>query len=220
MTSLTSGVSSTHTYAYEGGSEVSFFLDEREQLAVTLDTDKLHIRSVEEGDLDSYAALFGDKVVISKYATGQTKTREEMETRIKDTWVKRWHQKDPYSGLAVFEKATDEFLGHVILGHGDEAGQSELAYLFMKDHWHKGVGTEAVTAVVHEYAPATVEEGYALDGKPLEKIMATARPDNLPSVKILTKLGMHKTGEEEKYGAVRHFFSIGLGELKKPRRVV
>jgi [ribosomal protein S5]-alanine N-acetyltransferase len=215
MTSLASGVSPTHTY--QGSSEISFFLDEQEQLTVTLDTDNLHIRSVEEGDLDSYAALFGDKDVISKYATGQTKTREEMETRIKDTWVKRWHQKDPYAGLAVFKTATDEFLGHVILGHGDAAGQSELAYLFAKGHWHKGVGTEAVTAVVQEYAPATVEEGYILDGKPLEKITATARSDNPFSVKILTKLGMHKTGEEEKYGAVRQFFSIGLDELKKPQ---
>lgn len=56
-------------------------------------------------------------------------------------------------------------------------------------------------------------EGYTLEGKTLEKITATARPDNPGSVKILEKLGMHKISEEEKYGALRHHFSINLSEL-------
>jgi RimJ/RimL family protein N-acetyltransferase len=215
MASLASHVSSTHTY--RGNSEVNFFLNDHDELAVTIDTDRLHIRSVEasEKDYSSYAALFGDEDVMGKYATGQTKTREDMESRVKDVWVKRWHHTDPYAGLAVFKNDTDDFLGHVVLGHGDDAGQSELAYLFTKNHWGKGFGSEAVTAVVKEYAPATVAEGYTLDGKALEKITATARPDNPASVKILAKLGMHKIGEEEKYGAVRHHFSIDLSELTK-----
>lgn len=215
MASLVSSVTSTHTY--HGSSEVNFFLNDHDQLTVTIDTDRLHIRSVEasEEDYSSYAALFGDKDVMGKYASGQTKTRADMVDRVKNVWVKRWHQNDPYAGLAVFEKGTEDFLGHVVIGHGDEAGQSELAYLFMKNHWDKRFGSEAVTAVVKEYAPATVEEGYTLDGKALEKITATARPDNPASVRILTKLGMHKIGEDEKYGAVRHHFSIDLSELTK-----
>jgi RimJ/RimL family protein N-acetyltransferase len=157
--------------------------------------------------------LFGDKDVMDKYATGQTKTREDMESRVKDVWVKRWHQNDPYAGLAVLKNDTGDFLGHVVIGHGNEPGQSELAYLFMKNHWGKGFGTEAVTAVVKEYAPATVAEGYTLDGEPLKKITATARPDNPASVRILGKLGMHEIGKEEKYGAIRHHFSFALSEL-------
>jgi len=213
MNFLETRVSSTHTY--RGSAEVNFFIDEHKALAVTIDTERLHIRSVEpsEEDFNSYATLFGDQEVMVKFATGQTKTREDMETRIKDVWVKRWHQNDPYSSFAVFKNDTDDFLGHVVIGHGDAAGQSELAYLFMKSHWGKGFGTEAVTAVVKEYAPATIEEGYTLDGKTLEMITATARPDNPGSVRILEKLGMHKIGEEEKYGALRHHFSIDLAEL-------
>jgi RimJ/RimL family protein N-acetyltransferase len=215
MSLLATSRSSTHTY--RESAEINFSLDERDALVVTIDTERLHIRSVEDSERDysSYATLFGDPEVMSKFATGQTKTREEMETRVKEVWAKRWHQNDPYSGLAVFKKDTDDFLGHVIIGHGDAAGQSELAYLFMKNHWGKGFGTETVTAVVKEYAPATVKEGYTLEGKTLEKITATARPDNPGSVKILEKVGMHKIGEEEKYGALRQHFSIDLAELSK-----
>ena len=63
-------------------------------------------------------------------------------------------------------------------------------------------------SLVKEYAPATIQERYTLDGKVLETIEATARPDNPASVKILKRLGMHKIREVEKYGALRCLFSI------------
>ena len=200
---------------YNGSSQVSFSVNQHDALLVTIDTQRLHMRSLKssEEDRNSYVALFSDPEVMGKYATGKPKTKEETETRIKETWVKRWHENDPYSALAVFKKDTAEFIGHVVIGHGDEAGQAELAYLFNKDHWRQGYGTEAVTAVVKEYAPATVAEGYTLDGSPLETITATARPDNPASIKILEKLGMDKTGKDEKYGALRHHYSISLSDL-------
>lgn len=104
--SFTSNVSSTYTY--RGNAEVNFFLNENKALTVTIDTDRLHIRSVEssEEDYGAYTSLFGDQDVMSKFATGQTKTRKEMESHIKDVWVKRWRQGNPYTGLAAFKKDT------------------------------------------------------------------------------------------------------------------
>lgn len=202
----------SNTHVYRGISEVSFFLNDNEKLSVTIDTERLHIRSVEssESDYNAYGALFGDSIVMAKYGDGSTRKKEEIQNRIDTLWVKRWREKDPYSGLAVFKKDSDDFLGHVVLGHGDKAGQSELAYLFMHNHWKKGYGTEAVTAVVQEYAPATVKEGYSLEGKPLEVITATARPDNPGSVKILEKIGMTLDRKEEKFGTLRHHYFLKI----------
>lgn len=213
MTHSIRAVSTTHTY--RGNSEINFFSDDQDGLSVTIDTDRLHIRSVEatENDCNRYAALYGDGNVMEKFATGQTKTKDEMRTRINDVWVKRWRESDPYSGLAIFRNDTDDFLGHVILGHGNVANESELAYLFNQLHWGKGFGSEAVTAVVKEYAPATVKEGYLLDGNPLETIVATARPDNPASSRILEKVGMQFVRAEEKYGSMRHHYSINLSSL-------
>jgi RimJ/RimL family protein N-acetyltransferase len=101
-------------------------------------------------------------------------------------------------------------LGHVILGHGDAPGESEIAYLFLQLHWRKGYGSETVATIVQEYAPATVREGYTIEGKPLERIVATARYDNPASNRILEKVGMHLDASEEKYGALRHKYSIHL----------
>src|SRR3990167_1103777 len=160
-----------------------------------------------------YASLFGDPHVMEKFATGQIKTKEEITARINGVWVKRWRENDPYAGFAVFHQETDDFLGHIVLGHGTQAGESELAYLLKRPHWNKGYGTEAVRAVVREYAPATVQEGYTLEGKPLETITATVRPDNPASERILQKVGMHFVRAEEKQSALRHHYSIGLSEL-------
>jgi ribosomal-protein-alanine N-acetyltransferase len=211
MSSLVTGSSSVRLFI--GNPDVSFCFDGQNHLSVTMDTEQLHITSVESKDCDDYVSLFGDAEVMGKYATCQTKTREETEKRVNDSWVARWHNNDPYSGLAVFKNDTDEFVGHVVLGYGDQPGQAELAYLFKKAHWGKGYGKETVTAVVREYAPALFKQGYLLEGKSLETITACARPDIPAAIKILEKVGMHKTGEGEKYGALRHHFAIELSAI-------
>lgn len=196
--------------AYQGNSDISFSLDDQHALSVAIDTDRLSMRSVHSEDLDSYAALFGDQDVMEKFGDGKPKSKQDIEMRINDVWLKRWERNDPFSPLAVYKNDTDEFLGHVVLGHGDEAGQSELAYLFMKSHWGKGYGTEAVGAVVLEYAPAITQQGYRLEGEFLKKITVTARTDNPASFKILENLGMTRIKTEEKFGAQRHHYSISI----------
>ncbi len=212
MAHLARAVSNTHTYL--GDSEINFFSDEQ-GLSVTIDTERLHIRSVQaEADCDRYAGLFCDQKVMEKFGNGQTKTEDKIRTMVNDLWAERWRTGDPYAGLAVFEKDSNEFLGHVVLGHSNVAGQSTLAYLFNQPHWGKGFGSEAVAAVVKEYAPATVKEGYLLDGRPLETIVATARPDNPASGRILEKVGMQFVQAEEKYGGMRHHYSINLNAIQ------
>lgn len=217
MSSSFALVSSARTY--RGNSEISFYSDDQSGLFVTIDTKRLHIRSIQptETEYGNYASLFGDQKVMEKFATGQTKTKEEIR-KIHDIWIKRWHEGDPYSGFTVFKKDTNDFLGHVCLGHRGP-GEAEIGYLFHRAYWGKGYGSEAVTAIVKEYAPATVQEGYVLKGKVLKKINATTRPDNPASIRILEKVGMNFEGIEKKYGALRHHYSLILsGPQKNPAK--
>lgn len=208
---ISKSVTDGHTYNGQW-SEINFSIDDQGALEVTIDTERLHIRSVRamKSDYDAYAALYGDPDVMGKFATGETKTREYIENRIQNLWVKRWETRDPYSGLAVFKNDTDEFVGHGILGHGDEPGVSDMAGLSLKKYWHQGYAKEAAAAIVLEYAPATVKEGYQLDGKTLYKINATARPDNIASVKMLEALKMTKVREEPKFDGTRYHYSLLL----------
>ncbi len=202
---------------YHGNSKIFFDLTPEKHLHVTIETEHLRLTSVESRQecYDDYATLFGSPVVLEKYADGKLKTREEIQKRIDNIWVRRWRENDPYAAFAVHHKETNAFMGHAVLGHGDRPGQSELAYLFHPQFWNKGYGTEAVMALVQEYAPLTVEKGYTLEGKPLETIEATTREDNEPSWRILEKAGMHCDGTEIKFGAIRRHYSIDLSEIQK-----
>ncbi len=205
-----------YAHVYRGNSLICFYGDDLGALTVTIDTERLQLQSV-KGTVEEflcYFFLFSDPEVMANYADGTTKTKEQTGIRLQ-RWATRWNEQDPYSAFAVHKNDTGEFIGHVVAGHGDEPGQSELAYLFIKQYWGNGYGTEAVTALVREYAPATVLEGYTLEGKVLERITATTRPDNVASLKILENIGMHKVSEEEKFGALRYLFSIDLDELSK-----
>jgi RimJ/RimL family protein N-acetyltransferase len=197
---------------YGGPSNVSFFSDQ-DGLRVAIDTERLHIESVRstEAEYDRYAALFGDVEVMKTFATGVTKTREEIAQRIETVWAKRWRESDPYSAFSVTKNDTDEFVGSVVLGHS-QPGVAEIAYVFARDHWRKGYGSEGVASVVKEYAPATRKERYLLDGEPLREIVATARTDNVASLRILEKAGFVRTGERERYGALRTEFSLVVSD--------
>lgn len=213
MSSLSS-VSNTHKYL--GNSEINFNQDE---LFVTIDTNRLHMRSIQSTDFDHYISLFEDKNVMEKFGNnGKTLSEEEIEIRINDIWINRWHNKDPYSGLSIFKSDTNDFIGHIVLGHGDEPGESELAYLFHQKYWGKGYGSEAVNAVVKEYAQATIKENYKLEGKQLKKIVAYTKSDNPASVKILKKAGMHLDSIEERYESIRHKYSITINTLTKSNK--
>lgn len=140
-----------------------------------------------------------------KFGTGEAWSVAKTEARM-DLWISRWNTHDPFSSFAVSKNDDDTFLGHVVLGHGDQRGQSELAYVFNKPSWGKRYGSEAVSSIVNEYAPELVQRGYQLEGEDFQSITATVRDDNEASFKILKNAGMQRVREEIKFAHLRHVF--------------
>ncbi len=197
----------TRIYVNQGHGEVQFHTDANNALSVEIRTKNLFMRSVMMNDLGHITSLFGNPQVMAKFATGLTINMMQVYERMK-VWIKRWAERDPYSPMAVYHKDTNQFVGLISLGHGDRPGESEIAFLQVSPNWNKGYGSEAAKAMVKAFAPATVREGFKLEGKPLTKIVATARPDNPASCKILEKLGMHLDKKEHKFGALRNHYSL------------
>jgi len=206
---MTSTTTISHAHTYHGNTEITFSVNNDGALSVTIDTKRLQIRSISEQDTAAYFALFRDQEVMQQYASGQIKTVQKVLDHL-ERWLQWWQENNPYSGLAVFRKDTHEFIGHGILEYGHMPGQAEVSYLFLKNHWGQGFGTEVVTAIVREYAPAIVKEGYFLEGKPLDLIVATSRFDNPQSGRILEKTGMHAYMQERKHGFWRQRYFIAI----------
>jgi RimJ/RimL family protein N-acetyltransferase len=197
---------------------------------IVIETDRTVIRSVIESDKPLYQVLFADPNVMAKYATGQPKVSiEEQAAVVKrvQLWIERWQTTpseannknyDPYNGMAVFEKATGEFIGHVVIGRSDieaqeDAAISEVAYLFHKKYWRddasgvEGFGREIIQATM-DLIPELAAT-YLLDGKRLTALVATTRTDHIASQKILERTGFttDKTKVNEKFGATRYLYT-------------
>ncbi|QDQ28390.1 GNAT family N-acetyltransferase [Chitinimonas arctica] len=195
--------------------QISFV--ERDRLTVKIRTERLELESLPEPLVPDYCRLFGNPAAMEKYRDGQPWAVERTGARL-DIWQTRWREHDPFSSLAVRKRGDNQFIGQVVLGHGERPGQSELAYVFEPSAWGQHYGTEAVTAVVNDYAPELATREcfrYKLEGAPFESIVATSRLDNWASVKILTGLGMREIGEEQVDGGhIRRKYTIATATLK------
>lgn len=175
---------------YHSTSVIRFCPNDRKGLSVTMDTKRLQIRSITRKDSAPCVVLFGDKHVMATSASGHTKSQEETLKLVND-WVTRWRQDNPYSGLAVLQKETGNFVGVMVLAPDGCPGQAQIMGLAHPDYWKQGYGLEAAYALM-DYARITVQKAYLLNGIPLNTITATARPDNPAAEKILWKLGMRQ----------------------------
>ena len=66
----------------------------------------------------------------------------------------------------------------------DPQPQAELLYLFRREHWGKGYATEM--------AAVAIAYGFSFDG--ITSIETTADPDNVPSIRVMEKVGMLRSG--------------------------
>lgn len=187
---------------------------ETNQLNVSIKTERLVMESTISTHLYAYKELLKNSENMLKVMDGNP-WKEDQIGELHKQWVARWSNDNPFSSLIISKNDTDERVGHVLLGDGDQPGFAELAYVFDKKFWGQGYGKETIPIVVREYAPELVKRDYKLLGKNFEGIEATARPDNPASINLLKAAGLKKTTEKFKWGHNRHFFSVNIIDLKE-----
>ena len=69
----------------------------------------------------------------------------------------------------------------------DGQAETEIAYLFLRTHWNRGLATEAAIAC----------RDYGFETLKLEHLVSLIDPKNLPSRRVAEKVGMHVEKEVE-----------------------
>lgn len=91
---------------------------------------------------------------------------------------------------SVVLKSTQEIIGTVMIFNFDhEARHAEIGYVFHKDHWGRGYGTETVTLM----------SDFAFDSLNLHKLHARVVHANIGSVRVLEKNGFELEGRLRDY---------------------
>lgn len=141
-------------------------------------TERLVLRHFRETDVDAVHSLLGDPACAA-YADGTAFTWADTVD-----FVERAVAREAFEEVAVTLRGSGEFVGIVRSGpflHGDEeSGGRELRWAVHRDHWGKGVATEAGRTLVEEvFIDAAVTH-----------VVAYCEREHLRARKVAEKLGM------------------------------
>jgi RimJ/RimL family protein N-acetyltransferase len=161
-----------------------------------LTTARLVLRPFREGDLDDLFAIDSDDRVMRYLASGlQGRTREECE-RALERMVANAVARPGYGLLHGSLRDGGRFVGGCGLFALEGAGV-EIAYRLPFACWGQGYATEMARAVLRH--------GFA--GLGLDRIVGLTWPENVPSQRVLEKIGMRRETDAEHYGRIMQVYS-------------
>lgn len=162
---------------------------------IIIRTERLTVTDIFETDKPTYFSLYTDTQVNEFYGydyredfKGESVTPEYFYGFMQELKAK----KEEYS-LAV--RLNGQMIGEIVIYNFDYFGGVEIGFRFFKSFWGYGYAYESVLAVL-EY----------LKQLKCVKIKSRAYKQNLPSVKLIEKLGFTKTEES----AEQYFFELEL----------
>lgn len=170
-------------------------------------TSRLYIRSYNEGDYKDSVLLYGNKEITKYFDHGMPRAQKEIDAYLEDRGKSYFNQGLPFGIFSVFIKDSSKFIGQVDLVPFEKSGVVEIGWIFKKDFHGKGYCTEAVKEFLLPLAKKINSQSIYN----IEKLMATAHPDNVASNRVIKKLGMKYEKEEDRYnGKPRLWYSINL----------
>jgi [ribosomal protein S5]-alanine N-acetyltransferase len=146
--------------------------------APVLETARLRLRVLKEGDLDPFAAMSADPDVMRYVgATGQPVDRRGA-WRILAIMVGHWAFRG-YGFFAMEDKATGAFVGRTGLWQPEGWPGLEIAWAVARERWGEGLATEAAIAM-RDHAFGTMN---------VPRLISLIRPGNKASIRVAEKIG-------------------------------
>ncbi|XKE94627.1 GNAT family N-acetyltransferase [Metaplanococcus flavidus] len=108
---------------------------------------------------------------------------------------------DPQPGSyywVVREKSTKDFIGLISLDSHHEGIDQEVSYQLLPDWWGRGYAAETVAMIID----------FALNILKLPAVVAETQSENIPSCRLLEKLGMELERKVFRYGAEQRLYAI------------
>lgn len=143
-------------------------------------TERLHLRRWKESDKEPFAVMNADPVVMEFFP--KLMSREESDALANDIEARFLRQ--GFGLWAVELKKTGQFIGFVGLNvpqfEAPFMPAVEIGWRLAKEYWGKGYATEAAKAVLD----------VAFNKLGLNEIVSFTVPANLPSRKVMERLGM------------------------------
>ena len=142
-----------------------------------LETDRLKLRMWRESDIDAYADICADPLVMRYLGAGKTMTRHEA-WRSMAFFIGHWQLRG-YSHWAVEEKATGAMIGRIGFLNPEGWPGFEIGWTLARHAWGKGYATEGAKAAL-QYAFGSLDQRH---------VISLIHPGNTPSMKVAERIG-------------------------------
>jgi [ribosomal protein S5]-alanine N-acetyltransferase len=154
----------------------------------TLITSRLVLRPWQPADANTLLQILQQKDILQYFPPSSPATLEKMEKYIEFHHA-HW-QEHGYGHWAVVTRLEEQVIGWCGLEYLTDTRETEIAYLFSRQFWGKGLGSEAARAALD----------FGLYSTALESIIGLVHPENIASQRILEKLGMAFTYRAPYFG--------------------
>ena len=145
---------------------------------VELETERLKLRMWRESDLDDYAELTADPLVMRYLQPGKPPFTRADAWRSIAFFIGHWQMRG-YGHWAVEEKATGRMIGRVGFLKPEGWPGFEIGWTLARHAWGKGYATEAGRRAL-DYAFKDLDQPH---------VISLIHPDNAPSIKVAERLG-------------------------------
>jgi RimJ/RimL family protein N-acetyltransferase len=168
------------------------------------------LRAWRDDDLNSYARICADPLVMRYIGSGAPLTRQQSERQIA-RFMNHWEERG-FGLWAVEAKVTGAFIGRIGLHHHDDwpegEHKTEVGWLLDRSYWGRGLATEG--------ALASVRHGF--EGLGLERVISIAHPANEGSQRVMKKAGLTFQGGTYWRGVDVVWYAIDRGAWKVGER--
>jgi ribosomal-protein-alanine N-acetyltransferase len=148
---------------------------------VILDTARLTLRPLAPGDLDPLASMYADPEVMRYIGTGGPRGREEAARYI-DRQRAAYSERGFGEWAAVLRQSDDMvgLCGLIVWPDIDGAEELEVAYMFARHAWGRGLATEAGGAI----------RNWAERELGRRRLVSCIDPQHTASIHVAQKIGM------------------------------
>ena len=152
-----------------------------ENNGLIVETDRLFIRVWKEQDQSFLYSIMSDADVMRYVWDYKPPTIEQIQDFvgkcIRETGEQGW---TTWALILKEDQSLIGYCGFLTRDYGEYKGEIEIGWLLAKEHWGKGIATEAAKAVL-DFGFCTWK---------FHRVIASARSENNQSVKIMIKVGM------------------------------
>ena len=150
----------------------------------TIETPRLILRKAVREDAEPMFRNWASDPEVTKFLTWPAHGSVAISDMVIGSWLPEYEKTNYYQWMIDLKELGEPIGSISVVRQRDDIGEAEIGYCIGKNWWHKGIVSEALTAVIH----------YLFAEVGMNRISARHDPNNPHSGGVMRKCGMTYEG--------------------------